>query len=130
MLNLHGNLPRGGEHAGFTLIDKILCDGNEIAQIGGYSGNSWVGATVASGSVNVSRNSFVAINEASPVNVTDIVSGLEGLPIVTFRISGGSAITFVHNSAKLRLNGLANRVLNTGESITFMLISGTVWQEI
>ena len=130
MLSLHGNLPRGGEHAGFTLTDKILCDGNGIAQIGGVSANSWAGASVVAGSVNVARNSFVALNEASPTNITDIVSGLEGLPIVTSRISGGSAITFVHNNAKLRLNGLASRVLNTGESITFMLISGTVWQEV
>jgi hypothetical protein len=130
MLDLHGNLPRGGDHAGFTLTDKILCNGNQIAQIGGISGNTWAGASVVAGSVSVARNSFIAINEASPTNITDIISGLEGLPIVTFRISGGSAITFVYNSAKLRLNGLTSRVLNTGESIRFMLISGTVWQEV
>ena len=130
MLDLHGNLPRGGNHAGFTLTDKILCDGNDVLEIGGISGNAWAGVAVAAGVLSVGRNSFVAVNEASPVNVTDIVSSLEGLPIITFRISGGSAVTFVYNSAKLRLNGLANRVLNANESISFILVSGTIYQEI
>ena len=130
MLDLHGNLPRGGDHAGFTLTDKILCNGNDVLEIGGISGNAWAGVAVAAGVLSVGRNSFVAVNEASPVNVTDIASSLEGLPIITFRISGGSAVTFVYNSAKLRLNGLANRVLNSNESISFMLVSGTVYQEI
>jgi hypothetical protein len=130
MLDLHGNLPRGGDHAGFTLTDKILCDGNNVLEIGGISGNVWGGVAVAAGVLSVGAHSFVAVNEASPVNVTDIISSLEGLPIITFRVSGGSAVTFVYNSAKLRLNGLANRVLNANESITFMLVSGTVYQEI
>ena len=130
MINLHGNLPSGGEHAGFTLRDRILCAGHEVAQIGGISGNSWQGATVSAGVLNVGRNSFVTLTEASPVNVTDILSSIEGLPIVTFRVSTGSAVTFVNNGSKLRLNGLANKVVNPNESITFMFVSGSVWQEV
>ncbi len=130
MLDLHGNLPRGGNHAGFTLTDKILCDGNDVLEIGGISGNVWAGASVSSGAINVGRSSFVSINQGSSVNITDIVSSLEGIAIVVFRVSGGSDITFINNNTKLRLNGGINRTISIYESISFVFISGSVWQEV
>lgn len=108
----------------------IDMNSNGIDRCNYFAGQGWALVTSAAGVVTVST-SFVSLNEAAPVNITDILSslGLAGILQVTFRNGSASAVTFVHSVAKLRNIGAVNKVLNQHESITYVFVAGTVWQQ-
>jgi hypothetical protein len=102
-----------------------------IDRVNFWAGQGWA-ASVIDGSNNLSvLTSFVVISPTSSLEVTDITSSAQELGIlqVTVRNAGAGAVTFKHNIAKLRNNGLIDKVLNQYESITYTRISGTVWQQ-
>lgn len=94
------------------------------------AGQGWAAVAVVAGVLSVAT-SFVVLNEASPVNVTDILStaGQLGILELTIRNSGASAVTFAHNTAKLRNNSAANIVLSQHQSVKYTLVSGSIWQQ-
>lgn len=89
--------------------------------------------TAIPSSTLTAATSFIALNVAGGGNITDIVNGTGTLGFMQVRIrsTGGAAVTFVHNTAKLRLKGGANVTLGVGYgSITFDQIATGVWQEV
>jgi hypothetical protein len=94
------------------------------------AGPGWT-LTAASSGVLAIGSSFVVVNEAAPVNVTDMTqaTGASGIPMVTIRNSGTSAVTFKHDTTKLRNISGADVVLGQHQSITYVHISGAVWQQ-
>lgn len=103
---------------------------NGIDRCSFFAANGWASVSVASNTLTVSTSNIV-VSEGAPVNVNDIVSsaGQTGILEVTIRNSGSNAVTFVHNTSKLRNISGANVALGQHQSITYTWISGTVWQQ-
>ena len=110
----------GGIDMGMSGIDRIKL----------IAGNGWAVVVPSAGVLNIA-SSFVSASSASAVDITDINSaaGQIGIMQVTIRNGNAGALTFKHNTAKLRNNGTADKVLAQHESITYMHVSGAVWQQ-
>jgi hypothetical protein len=128
-----GNATVGGT---LSATGKITASGGLDMNSGGidkanyFSGQGWASKSVTTGAVGVTT-SFTVLSEAAPTTITDITqsTGATGIPIVTFRNSGSNAITFQNSSTKLRNIGGVDLVLNQYESVTYVHVSGAVWQQ-
>lgn len=90
------------------------------------------GVADISGNTLTATGRYCRGSATSPVNITDIVHTYGGseYPEFIYENTGANAVTFVHNTSKIRLNGGANKVINTYETIRFIRITPAVFQEI
>jgi len=125
-------------HSGFVAEGGIDMDGFGIDVSGGkltnakaLSYNAWATvSTVTTNTLACGSDSMIALNMAAPETVNDITSTVGGIAVHIFRNAGSNAVTFTHNSSKLRNNSGANIVLATGQSVSYAYVSGAVWQQI
>lgn len=128
----HGtNLSPFLTHPGFTSNGPINLNGNRLESAAAISFSNWETVTPAAGVITFQR-STAAISAAAISDVTDIVysGGVTGLVKVTFRNATAFPITFKQNVNKLRNNSGADVVLNQHQSITYIFVSGTAWQQV
>ena len=126
---LHSDLPEGASHSGFSSTGDIIMSDNRVETVRAISFNIWATKTPTAGTLSIGANSLVNINNGDGETINDIVGGGTGLLSVVIRVTVPS-VTFVNLSSKLRLNGGANKVVSNNESISFVYISGDVWQEV
>jgi len=110
---------------------SVNVNNNRLANISAMSRNAWAIITsIAGGVLACANDDHIVVNASGGGNVTDITSSLSGIPTVTIRNVDASAVTFVHNTSKLRCIGAVDKVVNQHESIQFALVSGTIWQQV
>lgn len=126
-LILHGR-NQGASHPGVKFTGTVDVNAQVLNNISQERGYQWVGATITAGAISPGNNGLVSLSEAAPVDLTDINYAGTGLPEVTIRNTTANAVTFKHNTSKLRLNSGADIVLNQYQSITLRWVSGSVWQ--
>jgi hypothetical protein len=118
-------------HHGFILTGDIDADANKIENVSGFSADQWGTITsISSGSISAGARSFNTLLISGGGTVTDIVSSIDGIPLLVFRNADSSAVTFQYNSSKLRTIGGADVSVAQNEAIMFAYVSGNVWQQI
>ena len=118
-------LPLAG---GYSIRDEV---GESISIGHRYLGmTSWTTVPVTLGSVTPVA-SFNNLTPSSPINITDIsATGLQGFNRVTFRNAGSANAVFVYNVSKIRNNSGGNLTLAPNQSVTYVKITDTLWQEV
>lgn len=118
-------------HHGFILTGDIDADANKIENVSGFSADQWGTITsISSGSISAGARSFNTLLISGGGTVTDIVSSIDGIPLLVFRNADSSAVTFQYNSSKLRTIGGVDVSVAQNEAIMFAYVSGNVWQQI
>jgi hypothetical protein len=115
-------------HPGFTATGTVDMNNQVLNNISQQRGYQWASVTISAGAISPGNNGLVSLSEAAPVDLTDITYSGTGLPEITIRNTTANAVTFKHNTAKLRLNSGADIVLNQYQSIVFRWVSGSAWQ--
>lgn len=72
----------------------------------------------------------LALNPAAPQTITDITTTLSGSVEIVVRNASANAVTFTHNTSKIRCNGGADVVLNQYQSARFCNFGTAVWQQV
>lgn len=72
---------------------------------------------------------FNTITSSSAETVTAINPFYSGAQRVTFRFSGAGSVTFTH-SGDIRNNSKANVVLTANQTISYVRITASIWQEV
>jgi hypothetical protein len=115
-------------HPGVTFSGNVDFNGFTADKIKQARFSAWSTKTVSANTITVGTESIITLTEAAPVDVTDLSYSSTGLPRVTIRNAGSAAVTFKHNSAKLRNTSGADVVLTPGQgTISYIYVSGTVW---
>lgn len=118
-------------HPGFTATGRIDMAGNRVQSVGFFSLTSWAAANFAGGTLALPQSMLCTADVAGSVTVTDLAALTgNGLPLVIIRNTNADPLTFEHATAKLRLMGAASKVLAQHETIMFVHVSGTVWQQV
>jgi hypothetical protein len=119
------------KHPGFVSSGDIDMGGNAMAGVGTFRFKQWSTITsITSNTIPVTTNSLLVLNCTGAQTVNDISWSGVGVPMVILRNVSADAVTFVHNAGKLRCANAANVVLAINESVTFLWVSGTAWQQI
>ena len=128
-VTLHSAIPSGANHVGFTALGDIDMSTNAVENAGLISFDAWTSRTPAAGTLNAGGNSLININGGNGETITDITGGGNGLLSVIIRVTVAS-VTFNYDNAKLRLVGGINKAVTLNQSISFVHVSGDIWQEV
>jgi hypothetical protein len=117
-------------HPGFRALGTINMDGRRLDSVGGLA---FLGNTITSitgGVLPFGGSSLVSLNIGGGATITDFTTDLTGFPFMVVRNLNASAVTIVHNTAKIRINGGANLVLNANEGAIFIEVADGVVQHL
>jgi hypothetical protein len=118
-------------HPGFKAGAAIHKNNSAVTNIAMSSFNSWQSiSTITANVLPVTTHSTIALNCTGAQTVNDITYSGNGLPLLVVRNSSADSVTFTHNTAKLRCANATDVVLAQYESVMFIYVSGTVWQQV
>lgn len=119
-------------HPGFLATSNIDLNTFSLFGTGAVRFSAWETFTsITSNTITVNpQNSLITLNCTGTQTVNDISFSGTGIPILIIRNISTDAVTFTHNTAKLRLANATNVVLGQNETIMFLYVSGTVWQQV
>jgi hypothetical protein len=127
----HGGVQTSIPHPPLNMNGPLTMEGNLLQTVGAIRFDSWQTiSSVSSGAITVPSSGLLSLDFASPTSITDFTYSSTGLPFLILRNITVNDVTFVHNSAKLRLANASNIVLGVNEAIMFVHVTGSVWQQI
>jgi hypothetical protein len=131
-LKLHGGLNTSSMlHPAMKMAGRTDVSANALDNVGRLGFSSWATLTSApSNTIAATASSLITLNISGATTITDITYGGTGLPIVIIRNISSDSVTFTHNSAKLRCANATDVVLGQSESVMFVYVSGTAWQQV
>ena len=91
--------------------------------------DTWQTVTIASNNVTPVYE-FSTISSTSLETVNTITASYSGAQKVTFRFSGTGSVTFTNNTSFIRNNSGADVVLTANQTVTYIRVSGDIWQEV
>lgn len=129
-INDRSALPGLPPAGAFTLLDTTasLIDHVNVRELSFQSAGTLTSLT--STTIPMGASSYITINLAGPSDVTDITTTAHGGHPIAIVRNAGAALTFKHNTSKLRCTGGADAVVGTNEAIMFLRVSANIWQQI
>jgi hypothetical protein len=127
----HGGTTTVLDHPGIRALGNIDVNGKVLHGIGAMRFKQWATiTTITANAIPVGGDSLVSLNCTGAQTVNDLTYASTGIPMVVFRNISADAVTFTHNNSKLRCANATNVVLAQHETVTFLWVSGTVWQQV
>jgi hypothetical protein len=127
----HGGTTTVIDHPGMRLLGKLDVNGEAIDNPRKFAWERWTTvSTITANALPITTDSLIAISVAAPATVNDITYSGVGLVKIIIRNSGANSVTFTHNTAKIRNNSLGNIVLAQYQSVSYVLISANIWQQV
>lgn len=119
------------DHPGMRMLGNLNVNTKILMGIQAMRFQAWSTiSAVSASSIQVGSNALISLDISGGAVISDMSYSSSGIPMVVLRNINVAAVTINHSTTKLRCANATAVVLSQHEAVSFLWISGAVWQQV